>query len=64
MAQPQCLTLDFSSGHDLMVRDFKYLIVLSAVSAEPTLDLPSSSFSAPLCMHVLPLSQKQTYIYF
>ena len=41
------LTLDFNSGHDLMVCEFKSHIRLAAVSAEPALDPLSPSLSAP-----------------
>ena len=48
-------TLDFGSGHDLMVRE------MSAISTEPALDLLSPSLSAiPLlgmCIISLSLSQ-------
>ena len=41
------LTLDFGSGHDLMVREFEPHIRLSAVSTEPAWDPLSPSLSAP-----------------
>ena len=40
-------TLDFSSGHDLTVHEFKLCIGLSAVGAEPALAPLSPSLSAP-----------------
>ena len=50
---------DFSSGHDLTVREFEPHVRLCADSAEPTSDPLSSSLSAPppltLCQS---LSQK------
>ena len=46
------LTLGFSSGHDLMVREFEPHMGLSAVSTEPALDPLSPFISAPplLCL--------------
>ena len=41
------LTLDFNSGHDLMVCEFKAHIRLHADSTEPAWDLLSPSLSAP-----------------
>ena len=41
------LTLDFSSGHDFMVRAIKPRIKLCADSAEPTWDSLFPSVSAP-----------------
>ena len=43
----ECLTLDFSSGHDLMVGEFKAHIRLCTDSAEPAWDSLSPSLSAP-----------------
>ena len=45
---------DFSSGHDLLVREFKPCIGLSAVSAEPT----SKTLSPSLGPFPHALSQK------
>ena len=57
----KCPTLDFGSGHNLMVREFKPCVGLYADSAEPAWD--SLSFSLSLCpsatrsyVHVLSLS--------
>ena len=51
------LTLDFSSGHDLAVRESEHLTGLRADSAEPAWDSLSPSLSMPLpCW--LPLSLK------
>ena len=41
------LTLDFSSGHDLMVHEFEPCIGLCDGSAEPAWDSLSPSLSAP-----------------
>ena len=60
VAQPvERPTLDFGSGHDLVVHEFKPLIELSTVSAEPALDPLSPPLSAPpqLCTHALSLSK-------
>ena len=43
----ECLTLDFCSGHDLTVCEFKPHIGLTAISTEPALD-PLSPLSLPL----------------
>ena len=43
----KCLTLDFSSGHDLMVCEFKPHIGLCADSVAPAWDSLSPSLSAP-----------------
>ena len=40
--------LDFSSGHDLMVREVELYIGLQANRAEPAYDSLSPSLSAPL----------------
>ena len=40
-------TLDFGSGHDLMVHGFKPCVALCAESAEPAWNLLSFSLSAP-----------------
>ena len=40
------LTLDFGSGHDLMVRELEPCFGLSAVTAEPDSDPLSPSLSA------------------
>ena len=51
MAQSlKCLTLDFASGHDLVVREFKPHIGLHSDSVEPALDPLSPSLSAPLLL--------------
>ena len=55
------LTLNFSSGHDLTIREFEPHKGLSAVSWEPALDPLSSSLSAPPPLTLalsLSLSQK------
>ena len=57
-----CPTLDFSSGHDFMVHEFKPHIGLCADSVEPAWDLlsPSLSLSLPpslTLMYALSLSQ-------
>ena len=49
------LTLDFSSGHDLMVHGFKSHIRLCADSVGPAWDFLSPFLSAPLLL-VLSLS--------
>ena len=50
----KCLTLDFSSGHDLTVCEMEPHIGLCADSAEPAWDSLSPSLSAPpLLMLVL-----------
>ena len=52
---------DFGSGHDLAVRGFEPRVGLRAVNAEPALDLPSPSLSAPhppAQAHVLSLKNK------
>ena len=41
------LTLDFGSGHDLLVHEFEPLIELWADSAEPAWDFVSRSLSTP-----------------
>ena len=43
----ECPTLDFSSGRDLMVPQFKSHVGLSADSAEPAWDSLSPSLSSP-----------------
>ena len=48
------LALDFGSGHDLMVREFKSRVGLCTDSAEPAWD--SLSRSLPLSLPVLSLS--------
>ena len=49
----KCPTLDFGSGHDLMVDGIEPRIGLSADSVEPAWDSLSPSLSAPLpLMHV------------
>ena len=53
----KCLTLDFGSGHDLTVCEFKPHVGLFAVSAEPTWDPLSPSLSAPSTQS-LPISLK------
>ena len=54
------LTLDFCSGHDLTVREFKPLNVLCADSLEPAWDSLSLSLSLPLpCLLSLSLSQNK-----
>ena len=53
---PRCAS-DFGSGHDLIVREFKPRIGLSAVTTESSLDPLSLSLSAPTShSHVLTLS--------
>ena len=47
--QVKCLALDFSSGHDLMVRGIEPCVELCADSEEPAWDSLSPSLSA-LCM--------------
>ena len=42
-----CPTLDFCSGHDLTIHEFKPLIGLWADSAQTAWDSLSPSFSAP-----------------
>ena len=54
-------TLDFSSGHDLTVLEFKTCFRLRADSAEPAWDSLSPSLSAPPPL-MLSLSQKQINI--
>ena len=50
-------TLDFSSGHDLTVREFNPCVGLCTDSAEPSWDSLSPSLSAPpLLVHSLSLS--------
>ena len=50
----KCLALDFSSGHDLMVREFESRIGLCTDSMEPTWDsLSPPSATSPMCEHVL-----------
>ena len=49
------LTLDFRSGHDLTVCEFKPQIGLCAHSIEPACDSLSPSLSLP-CPHLLSLS--------
>ena len=51
------LTLDFGSGHDLTVHEFKPCIRLASVSIEPASDPLSPSLSAPVPL-VLSLSLK------
>ena len=52
MAQSvKCPTLGFSSGHDLMVREFKPRIGLGADSAEFPWDSLSLPLSAPSPIH-------------
>ena len=56
----KCPTLDFGSGHDLIVRGFEPHIGLCAVSAEPAWNSISPPLSAPpllLCLS-LALSNK------
>ena len=43
----ECLTFDFSSGHDLMVHECKPLMGLCADSVEPAWDSLFLSLSAP-----------------
>ena len=53
----KCLTLDSSSGHDLIVRGFEPHIWALADSAEPTWDSLSPFLSVPHShMHLLALS--------
>ena len=52
------LTPDFSSGHDLMVCEFKPQIGFCADSVEPAWDSPSPSLSAPSLL-MLSLSQNK-----
>ena len=47
------LTLDFSSGHDLMIRGFKPHIGLHSDHTGPARDSLSPSFSAPLSQNKL-----------
>ena len=55
----KCLTLDFSSGHDLTVHGFETCVGLCADSAEPGWDSVSLSLSAPpLCILSLSLKSK------
>ena len=55
------LTLDFGSGHDLLVHEFELRVRLCADSAEPALDSPSPSLSAPPLLACAPsLSLKIT----
>ena len=51
----KCLTLDFSSGHDLTVHEFKPRIVLYTDSADPAWESLSLPLSPPL-PHLLSLS--------
>ena len=51
------LALDFSSSHDLTVREFEPRIRLWADGAEPAWDSLSLSLSAPLPAHSLSLSK-------
>ena len=51
------LTLDFSSGHDLMVQELKPHVRLCADRAEPAWDSLVLCLSLPLpCLQVLSLS--------
>ena len=53
-------TLDFGSGHDLMVHEFKPRVGFSAESTEPAWDSLSLSLAAPLplmCVLALCLSR-------
>ena len=53
------LTLDFGSGHDLAVCEFKLFVGLRAGSEEPAWDSLSPFHSAPpLLIHALSLSVK------
>ena len=56
-------TLDFGSGHDLMIREFESHVGLCADSKEPAWD--SLSLSLPLfcsaCARSLSLSQRQMF---
>ena len=57
MAQSvKCLTLDFSSGHDLTVQGFEPCIGLCTDSAEPAWDSLSPSPYVP-SLHILSLSK-------
>ena len=48
-----CLTLDFSSGHDLAVRGFEPHVGLHTDSAEPAWDsLPLSLYPSPVHAYV------------
>ena len=55
------LTLDFSSGHDLMVHGIEPHVRLCAQSAKPAWNSLSPSFSAPprACMRARALSLSQ-----
>ena len=56
------LALDFSSGHDLLVRGIEPRVGLHTDIAEPAWDSLSLSLSLSLCLspaHVLPLSVSQ-----
>ena len=58
----ECPTLDFSSGRDLMVPQFKSHVGLSADNAEPAWDSLSPSLSSPppfVHMHFPSLSQNK-----
>ena len=61
MAQPvKGLTLDFGSGHDLTVCEFKAHLGLCADNAEPAWDSLSLPLSLPLpCSLCLSLSQNK-----
>ena len=57
------LTLDFSSGHDLMVREFQPHVRLCADSAEPvwdSLSLLSLSLTSPAVSLSQNTKQKET----
>ena len=49
---------DFSSGHDLAVREFEPRLGLCADSSEPALDSVSPSFSAPPLLTLCPSLSK------
>ena len=46
------LTLDFGSGHDLMVHEFKSCVGLGTDSAEPAWDSLSPPLSLPPLAHM------------
>ena len=66
----ECLTLDFGSGHDLIICGMEPCIRLYADSTDPAWDSLSPSLSAPpllvregVCMHALCPSMKKEKIF-
>ena len=54
------LTLDFSSGHDLIAREIEPHVGLCADSTEPAWDSLSSSFTVPVLAHAHVLSHTRS----